>query len=93
MWNVKRRSSLAVLAAALASALAAATVLAQDRGGPPPRGPGGPGGPLVAIEPVEAPGIQWFATWETGKAEAARTGRPILLVAAAPRCHEVPGIW
>lgn len=38
-------------------------------------------------------GIQWFATWESGLREAQRTGRPILLVAAAPHCGGVSGIW
>jgi hypothetical protein len=40
-----------------------------------------------------APTIQWFATWESGFAEAQRSGRPILLVAAAPHCAGVSGIW
>lgn len=38
-------------------------------------------------------GIQWYGTWRAGYAEAVRTGRPILLISAAPHCHEVPGIW
>jgi hypothetical protein len=38
-------------------------------------------------------GIQWFATWESGLAEANRTGKPILLVSAAPHCAGVSGIW
>lgn len=38
-------------------------------------------------------GIQWFGTWSDAVREAGRTGRPILLVAGAPHCHEVPGIW
>ena len=38
-------------------------------------------------------GIQWFATWEQGAAEAKRTGRPILLIAAAPHCHDISGLW
>jgi hypothetical protein len=38
-------------------------------------------------------GIQWFPTWETGLAEAQRTGKPILLVSAAPHCAGVSGIW
>jgi hypothetical protein len=38
-------------------------------------------------------GIQWFATWESGVAEAKSTGQPILLVSAAPHCAGVPGIW
>ena len=38
-------------------------------------------------------GIQWFATWESAKAEAARTNKPILMVSAAPHCSGVSGIW
>jgi len=37
--------------------------------------------------------IQWFATWKAGLAEAQRTGKPILLVSAAPHCAGVSGIW
>jgi len=40
-----------------------------------------------------ANGIQWFATWKAGLAEAQRTGKPILLVSAAPHCAGVSGIW
>ena len=57
---------------------------AQDRGGPP-----GPG----LVEPIEGPRIAWFATWEGARAEARRTGRPILLVSAAPHCHNISGLW
>ncbi|MEO2088976.1 MAG: hypothetical protein ABGY75_05695 [Gemmataceae bacterium] len=56
--------------------------------------------PTVAVAqprilPADPPavGIQWFTTWESAKAEAARTGRPILLVSAAPHCGGVSGIW
>ena len=38
-------------------------------------------------------GIAWFGTWERGKAEAKRTGRPILLISAAPHCRQIPGMW
>jgi hypothetical protein len=38
-------------------------------------------------------GIQWFATLERGLAEAKRTNRPVLFLAAAPHCGGVPGIW
>ena len=38
-------------------------------------------------------GIQWFATWDAGRAEANRTVKPILLVSAAPHCAGVSGIW
>ena len=40
-----------------------------------------------------AGGIQWFATLESARAEAKRTGRPLLLVSAAPHCSGVSGIW
>jgi hypothetical protein len=44
-------------------------------------------------EQARAGGIQWFTTLEAGRAEAARTGRAILLVSAAPHCAGVSGIW
>lgn len=37
--------------------------------------------------------IAWFGTWKEGLAEAKRTGRPILLIAATPHCHNVSGLW
>ena len=37
--------------------------------------------------------IAWFTDWEQAKAEARRTGRPIFLQSAAPRCQGVPGMW
>ena len=37
--------------------------------------------------------IAWFGTWKGGLAEAERTGKPILLISAAPQCHNVPGVW
>lgn len=76
----------------LAGLLAAAPAHAQrDR----ERGPGGPppGPEAATLEvPTEA-SIAWFGTWEAGLAEAERTGRPILLMSAAPQCHGVPGMW
>lgn len=44
-------------------------------------------------EAATKPGIQWFATWEQAKAEAERTGRPILFTSAAPHCRNVSGMW
>lgn len=41
----------------------------------------------------QASGIQWYATWESGLREAQRTGRPILLISAAPHCAGVSGMW
>ena len=46
-----------------------------------------------AMTPGPEPKIQWFGTWKAAKAEAARTGRPILLTSAAPQCKGAPGIW
>ncbi len=37
--------------------------------------------------------IAWYGAWKEGLAEAKRTGRPILLIAAAPHCHNVSGLW
>lgn len=39
------------------------------------------------------PRIAWYGTLKSGLAEAERSGRPILLVAAAPHCSGVSGIW
>jgi len=58
----------------------------------PPPGRGRPPGPGL-VEPVKGDHIAWFGTWEAGLAEAQRTKRPILLVSAAPHCHNVPGVW
>lgn len=38
-------------------------------------------------------GIAWYPTWEQAAAEAGRTGRPILLLSAAPQCHGISGLW
>jgi hypothetical protein len=77
-------------------------------GGPLPGGPDGPPPgafnpndqppekpkkPADDVPQAKAAGIPWFATWESGLAEAKRTGKPILLVAAAPSCGGVSGIW
>lgn len=70
----------------------------------PQGGPGGPGGrPNPGSRPGSRPspgaykpasqGIQWFATLDSGLREAQRTGKPILLLSAAPHCGGVPGIW
>ena len=54
---------------------------------------------LVALFALGAPAaggepqIAWHGTLKGGLAEAARTGRPILLVSALACNHQVPGIW
>lgn len=66
------------------------------------RGPGGPGGggkpPAEKLKdekkpPASAASIQWFTSLEAGRAEAAKTGRPILLITGTPHCGGVSGIW
>jgi hypothetical protein len=37
--------------------------------------------------------IAWHGTWDAATAAAKATGRPILLVFAAPHCSQVPGMW
>ncbi|MCA9321582.1 MAG: hypothetical protein KDB53_12645 [Planctomycetes bacterium] len=64
-----------------------------QRGGPPPRGGDGPRDPVDLVAAPTNSGIAWFGRWTDAKAEAARTGRPILVMSAAPRCTETPGIW
>ncbi|MDE0960151.1 MAG: hypothetical protein OSB09_05160 [Planctomycetota bacterium] len=44
--------------------------------------------------PLQYPaGVAWWATWEGATEEARRSGKPILLLSAAPQCHGIPGIW
>ena len=54
--------------------------------------PGPPPGPGV-VQPQKGERVAWFGTWESAQAEAKRTNRPILLLSAAPQCHDVPGVW
>ena len=51
--------------------------------------PGPPSGPI----PSAQGGIVWYGTLRAGLAEAKRTNRPVLLISAAPHCHNVSGIW
>ena len=39
------------------------------------------------------PKIAWWPTLEQAREEAARTGKPIFLVSAAPHCKNVSGMW
>lgn len=75
------------------------------QGGPGGGGPGGPGGgpggdrkppaekPKKEEKKADAGGIQWFTSLEAGRAEATKTGRPILLISGTPHCGGVSGIW
>jgi hypothetical protein len=65
-------------------------ILAHAQEPPPPRGaPPGPG----VVHPFPGERIAWYGTLEQARDEARRTGRPILLLSAAPHCHNVPGVW
>lgn len=42
---------------------------------------------------AESEGIGWIPTWKQAIAEASKSHKPILLVAAAPACSGVSGVW
>ena len=42
---------------------------------------------------VIEPGIIWYGVLKDGLAEAEESGKPILLVSAAPNCAGVSGLW
>lgn len=41
----------------------------------------------------EARRIAWYSVWDDARREAERSGKPILLVSAAPHCSGVSGMW
>lgn len=57
----------------------------------PPDGPSY-GGSMPASKQV-VPGIAWFGVLQDGLDQARRTGKPIMLISAAPQCSGVPGMW
>ena len=48
---------------------------------------------LAAPPANAAERIAWYSSVKQGLAVAKTTGRPILLVSAAPHCHGISGIW
>ncbi len=42
---------------------------------------------------ADSEGIGWIPTWNQALFEAKQTNRPILLMAGAPACGGVPGVW
>ena len=42
---------------------------------------------------IGEPGIAWYTTWDSAEAEAKRSGRAIMFVAAATQCHGVSGVF
>ena len=51
--------------------------------------------PLLATanESDKKAGIQWYGTLDGGMEEAKKSGRPILLMSAAPQCRNISGVW
>ena len=48
----------------------------------------------VAAPQVDAAGkIAWYSTLKQGLAVAKASGRPILLISAAPHCRGISGMW
>ena len=48
----------------------------------------------LAAPPADAAErIAWYSSLKQGLAVAKTTGRPILLISAAPHCHGISGIW
>jgi len=53
-----------------------------------------PKSPSPIVDRFQYPkSIAWIGTWQAAKAEAERTGKPILLLSAAPQCRGIPGVW
>ncbi len=48
---------------------------------------------VEAQEPATAGTPAWFGRLDDARAEAERTGRPLLLMSAAPQCSGAPGMW
>lgn len=42
---------------------------------------------------IGEPGIAWYCRWDTALAEAKRSQRPILFMAAAAQCSGVSGVF
>ncbi len=65
--------------------LGAMTAVGVDAQSPQPA----PVAPATAVPS----GVQWFTELRAGLEEARRTGRPVMLLAAAPSCGGVSGMW
>lgn len=82
MNPMKRSTTMSTLAL-----LVVTSGIACGQGGPRPSQLG-----ASNLDPGES-GIAWYTTWETAQAEAKRSGRPIMFVAAATQCHGVSGVF
>ena len=77
--------------------IASLVLLARDVDADPPHGgPPRPDGPIVGsgVAAKDRTAIGWYGTWKGALAEAQRSGRPILLLSAAPQCAGgISGLW
>jgi hypothetical protein len=48
---------------------------------------------LGVVKPNPGEKIAWYGTLAQAREEARRTARPIMLLSAAPHCHNTPGVW
>ncbi|MGJ8657438.1 MAG: hypothetical protein ACSHX6_13395 [Akkermansiaceae bacterium] len=49
---------------------------------------------LGAVElPIGSEAVVWHSTWDSAKAEAKRSNRPILFMAAAHQCGSISGTF
>ena len=92
---MRRTACLAGLAALIVGVLALGAMAQppQKEGNSGGKDKGKGKGPLEIDRASVQSGIQWFATWDSGLREAQRSGRPILMVSAAPHCAGVSGVW
>ena len=76
-----------ILAALILAALSTSLTYALDE-----KGATDVGREDLASKPEPAK-IAWFGRWDDAREESERTGRPILLMSAAPQCSGTPGMW
>jgi hypothetical protein len=88
----RHRTSLSLVPFVLYAAVSAALAGSDAPRGGPPR----PDGPIVGsgVAAKDRVAVAWHGTWNGALAEARRSGRPILLLAAAPQCAAgISGLW
>ena len=44
-------------------------------------------------QPIGEAGIAWYTTWDSAKAEAKRSQRPIFFMSAAAECGNISGVF
>ena len=89
---MKYTTTALILAALVAATTAVPVAEAQGPSGRSGRG-GKPRGEVTVDWTKIDSRIAWFGTMDAAQAAAKKTGRPILLVAGAPHCRAVPGVW